>query len=60
MMKRLFDLTLSSASLLVLAPVLLLLMPLVRFKLGFLILFTQKRSGLKGKLFQMCKFSTMI
>ena len=59
MMKRLFDLSLSSAGLLVLAPVLLLLMPLVRFKLGSPIFFTQIRPGLNGKHFRMVKFRTM-
>jgi len=59
MEKRLFDLTLSSAALLVLAPVFLLLMLLVRFKLGSPIFFTQVRPGLNGKPFTMYKFRTM-
>ena len=59
MIKRLFDLTLSSAGLLALAPALLLLMLLVRFKLGSPIFFTQARPGLNGKPFTMYKFRTM-
>ena len=59
MMKRLFDLALSSAGLLVLAPVLLLLMPLVRFKLGSPIFFVQIRPGQHGRPFTMYKFRTM-
>ncbi|WP_446011691.1 sugar transferase [Candidatus Electrothrix sp.] len=59
MMKRLFDLTLSSASLLVLAPVLLLLMLLVRCKLGAPVFFRQTRPGKGGKPFEMIKFRTM-
>ncbi len=59
MMKRLFDLILSSACLLVLAPVLLLLMLLVRFKLGSPIFFTQTRPGQHSRPFTMYKFRTM-
>ncbi len=58
-MKRLFDFTLSSAGLLVLAPVILLLMLLIRFNLGSPIFFTQPRPGLNGKYFRLVKFRTM-
>jgi len=58
-MKRLFDLTISCIGLLILSPVLLLLMPLVRLKLGFPIFFTQIRPGLHGRSFRMYKFRTM-
>jgi lipopolysaccharide/colanic/teichoic acid biosynthesis glycosyltransferase len=58
-MKRLFDLTIASAGLLVLAPVILLLILLVRFKLGSPIFFTQPRPGLNGKYFRLVKFRTM-
>ena len=58
-MKRLFDLILSCAGLLIFAPVLLLLMLLVRFKLGSPVFFTQIRPGLNGKHFRMVKFRTM-
>jgi lipopolysaccharide/colanic/teichoic acid biosynthesis glycosyltransferase len=58
-MKRLFDFTIAGATLLVLIPVLLLLIPLVRFKLGSPVFFTQIRPGLGCKPFCMYKFRTM-
>lgn len=59
MLKRLFDLLVAGLGLLVLAFPLLLLMWLVRIKLGSPILFRQVRPGLHGKPFEMVKFRTM-
>ncbi len=58
-MKRLFDLLLSLAGLLVLALPLLLLWVLVHRKLGSPALFRQVRPGLHGRPFMMVKFRTM-
>ena len=58
-MKRLFDLLLSLAGLLVLALPLLLLWVLVHRKLGSPVLFRQVRPGLHGRPFMMVKFRTM-
>lgn len=58
-MKRLFDFLLSLAGLLVLALPLLLLVLLVRCKLGGPVFFRQIRPGLHGKPFEMVKFRTM-
>ena len=59
MTKRLFDFSLGLAVLLLLSPVLLLLVLLIRIKLGSPVFFTQTRPGLHGKPFQMIKFRTM-
>ncbi len=58
-MKRFFDLLLSFGLLLVLALPLLLLLALVRRKLGSPVLFRQARPGLHGRPFMMFKFRTM-
>lgn len=58
-MKRLFDLLLSLGLLLCLALPLLLLLGLVRHKLGCPALFRQLRPGLHGQPFMMVKFRTM-
>ncbi|MDL1895144.1 sugar transferase [Anaerolineae bacterium CFX7] len=57
--KRLFDLTLSLAALLLLCPVLATLALIVRVQLGAPVLFRQTRPGLRGKLFTLYKFRTM-
>lgn len=59
MIKRIFDIAASACALIVLSPVLLLVMLLVRTKLGSPIFFTQVRPGLHGKPFNMVKFRTM-
>jgi len=59
MTKRFFDFLLSLAAMLLLSPVLLLLVLLVRVKLGPPVFFTQTRPGLHGQPFQMIKFRTM-
>lgn len=58
-MKRLFDFTLAALGLIALAPVILCIMLLVRFKLGSPVFFTQTRPGLHGAPFKMVKFRTM-
>lgn len=58
-MKRLLDVTLAALALLALALPLLVLMYLVRRKLGSPIFFRQVRPGLHGQPFEMIKFRTM-
>ncbi len=57
--KRLFDLLLSLAGIIVLLPVLLVLWVLVRVKLGSPALFTQERPGKNEKVFKLYKFRSM-
>lgn len=57
--KCVFDFVVSSLALLVLSPLLILLVFLVRLKLGSPILFTQQRPGLNGHPFTIYKFRTM-
>lgn len=57
--KRLFDLVLVLAALPVVAPVLLGVALVVRWKLGTPVLFRQDRPGLGGKPFTLLKFRTM-
>lgn len=57
--KRLLDLTLTLAALLLLSPLLVLLALLVRLRLGSPVLFRQRRPGLRGKPFTLYKFRTM-
>jgi sugar transferase EpsL len=57
--KRILDLFLSLVGLIVLSPVLLLIALLVRFRLGFPVLFRQVRPGLGGKPFMLLKFRTL-
>jgi lipopolysaccharide/colanic/teichoic acid biosynthesis glycosyltransferase len=57
--KRLLDIVLSLASLVVLAVPMLVIALLVRFKLGSPVLFRQSRPGLHGKPFDLVKFRTM-
>lgn len=58
-MKRLIDFTVGLLVLLMLSPFILLLMVLIRLKLGAPVFFTQMRPGLEGKPFRMIKFRTM-
>lgn len=58
-MKRAFDFLASVAALVLLAPILLVLAIMVRWKLGGPVLFTQERPGLDGRSFKMMKFRTM-
>lgn len=57
--KRLFDIVLSLAALVLLSPVLLATAIAVRLNLGSPILFVQDRAGLNGATFRMVKFRTM-
>jgi len=57
--KRLFDVISSTAGLIVISPLLVVLAVLVRLKLGSPILFCQQRPGLGGKAFVIYKFRTM-
>jgi lipopolysaccharide/colanic/teichoic acid biosynthesis glycosyltransferase len=59
MMKRLFDLISSFVGLLFLLPVIVLIVLLVRLKIGSPIFFKQRRPGLNGEIFNMVKFRTM-
>jgi len=58
-MKRLFDIVVSSAVLVVAAPLLAVIALLVRARLGAPVLFRQTRPGLNGAPFEMIKFRTM-
>jgi lipopolysaccharide/colanic/teichoic acid biosynthesis glycosyltransferase len=57
--KRPFDLALTIPALILLAPVLIIVAILVRFRLGTPVLFRQERPGLGGKPFTLLKFRTM-
>ena len=57
--KRFFDILLSGLGLLILSPVFLILIILVRVKLGSPVFFKQERPGLNQKIFTLKKFRTM-
>ena len=57
--KRLLDIFISLVSIVILSPVLLILVLLVRSKLGSPVLFHQDRPGLNGKIFHLYKFRSM-
>ena len=57
--KRLLDIVLSSAALVILSPVLLITAVLVRIKLGSPVIFTQERPGKDEKVFKLHKFRSM-
>jgi sugar transferase EpsL len=57
--KRLFDLVLVMAALMILAPVLFALGMFVRWRLGSPVFFRQRRPGLQGRPFTLLKFRTM-
>jgi len=57
--KRLADVVVSAALLVLLSPILLAIGALVRLKLGSPVLFTQTRPGRDGRLFTIYKFRTM-
>ena len=58
--KRILDLVLSTAALILLSPLIGTLAVLVRFRLGAPVLFRQQRPGLHGQPFAIYKFRTMI
>lgn len=57
--KRVFDFSLATIALIIFAPIMLLLMLLVRFKIGSPVFFAQVRPGLNAKPFKIFKFRTM-
>ena len=57
--KRLLDIFISLVSIVILSPVLLILVLLVRSKLGSPVLFHQDRPWLNGKIFHLYKFRSM-
>lgn len=57
--KRLLDIMISLAALIVLSPILLIVAILVRCKLGSPVIFHQERPGYHEKIFKLCKFRTM-
>lgn len=58
--KRLFDIIVSMVALILLLPIFMLLMLLVRIKLGSPVFFRQVRPGMYGKPFKMIKLRTML
>lgn len=58
--KRLFDIIVSALALIMLLPVFLIVMLLVRIKLGSPVFFRQVRPGKDAKPFEMIKFRTML
>lgn len=59
-LKRLMDLSISAIALLLLSPVLLAIALLVLVTSGTPVLFRQPRAGIKGQVFRMWKFRTMV
>jgi lipopolysaccharide/colanic/teichoic acid biosynthesis glycosyltransferase len=59
MLKRSFDIVIATAALVLLAPLLLAIALLVRWRLGSPVLFAQDRPGLGGRPFRLVKFRTM-
>ncbi|HJR82831.1 MAG TPA: sugar transferase [Sphingomicrobium sp.] len=60
LLKRLLDIAVAAAGLLVLSPLIGAVALLVRAKLGRPVLFRQQRPGLRGKPFMLVKFRTML
>ena len=58
-MKRLFDFLVASVSLVLLAPLLFVLVIMIRLRLGSPILFSQQRPGRGGRTFTLRKFRSM-
>ena len=59
MLKRLFDIAVSTLLLIILLPILILIFFLIRVNMGSPVLFCQMRPGLKGHPFAVFKFRTM-
>lgn len=57
--KRFIDILVSSSALILLSPIFLLLIIIIRIKLGRPVFFSQKRPGKNGKIFKMYKFRSM-
>ncbi len=60
MVKRLFDLVISSLGLIALSPLLLLTALLIKFDSKGRVLYSQERVGKGGRLFKLLKFRTMV
>lgn len=58
--KRLFDLVLSSLALIILIPLFIIIAILIKFTSEGPVFFLQERIGLKGKVFKIIKFRTMV
>lgn len=58
--KRLFDIVASALLLILLAPLMLCLAVAVAYKLGRPVMFSQPRPGLRGRIFTMLKFRSML
>ncbi len=59
MLKRLFDIVVAQALILLLSPVLLVTAMLIAWRMGFPVVFRQQRPGLHGRPFEVLKFRTM-
>lgn len=57
--KRLLDIVLSTAGLIFLSPVMIVIYVIVAIRLGWPVIFSQVRPGKNGKLFRLYKFRTM-
>ncbi|WP_426350461.1 sugar transferase [Alloiococcus sp. CFN-8] len=57
--KRILDIMLSLIAIIFLSPVVVIIVILVRIRLGTPVIFKQKRPGLNGKIFTLYKFRTM-
>lgn len=57
--KRLLDIIVSGAALIILSPIMLILAILVRVRLGSPVIFHQERPGYHEKIFKLCKFRSM-
>lgn len=57
--KRLLDIILSLAAIILLGPLLIVVAVLVRIKLGSSVIFHQERPGYHEKIFKLCKFRSM-
>lgn len=60
MVKRVLDISISLLAILILSPIMIIVMLLSIFRLGFPVLFCQQRPGLYGQPFEMIKFRTML
>lgn len=58
-MKRMFDICVSVAALMLLSPIFLIISVLIWREMGAPVIFRQKRPGLNGKVFEMLKFRSM-
>jgi lipopolysaccharide/colanic/teichoic acid biosynthesis glycosyltransferase len=60
MLKRVFDILISTIALIIFFPVMLIICIAIRISMGKGIIFSQLRPGLHGKIFKMYKFRTML